>query len=60
MNTVEDYRCKECGNTILFDAWVMWNPQLKDYEIMNVTEDCFCENCELNPEIEEIQVPVKI
>ena len=58
MKKVEDYRCKECKSSILFDAWVMWNPKIQDYQIMTITEDSYCETCGINSEVEEITVEI--
>jgi predicted RNA-binding Zn-ribbon protein involved in translation (DUF1610 family) len=55
------YTCPHCGNDgVVFDAWVIWNPDKRDYEIENVFDNCYCNGCENsfdNPEIVEINEP---
>ena len=42
----ETWFCHKCGSTnIQHDAIVKYNPETGDYEVVNVLDDAWCEDC---------------
>ena len=40
-------KCSKCGSEdVVVDAYVKWNPEKDDWEIDNVFDYCFCNECE--------------
>lgn len=49
--------CTKCGSDdVLIDAYARWNPYKDGYELDNVFEYCFCNKCEEECDLEDIEV----
>ena len=42
-----DYQCNHCGSSdLLFDAWVVWNPEEQQMEFEEICSFTFCKKCD--------------
>jgi hypothetical protein len=49
--------CSKCGSEDLtFDAAVIWNSSLNNYEIQDIWGDTWCNNCEDNTSEEDVRI----
>jgi len=41
------YTCTKCGGkNVLRDAWVEWDETTQEWQVQNVFDEAFCEDCE--------------
>lgn len=46
--------CSECGGLdVLRDAWASWNPDTQQWELDNVFDVVWCNDCESNTSLSE-------
>ena len=56
---MKDYRCNECGDQIMQDAWVVWDVESQDYVLHSIHENRWCVKCQAEPDVKEIKMKNK-
>lgn len=52
--------CSDCGSeNVLRDAWASWNVETQEWELGQVFDEAFCEQCEGACKIGEIPAEVQ-
>jgi hypothetical protein len=54
-----DYVCSKCGTRIVFDAWVEYNPETTEYEIVNIFDGYYCEECQVTHGITDKEIELE-
>lgn len=53
-----DKCCNQCGSTdVRLDAWASWNPDAQQWELENVFDNAWCEDCQANTTLTEDPLP---
>jgi len=49
--------CSKCGSEdVVVDAWIQWNEYTQEWEIYDIFDNCYCNKCEGECHIEDIEV----
>ena len=52
----KDYKCNDCGEEIMQDAWAVWDADSQDYVLHSVFDYQWCKECTTEPVIREIEL----
>lgn len=49
--------CKHCGSdNVMRDAWATWNVELQEWELLNVYDNAYCNECDGETSLKEVEI----